>query len=141
MVRLTLGLPFSVSSASRSVLSLDSLRMPTLSALLVGTRSVIRSFSKRSTYSSSCMPAISWLLQLDHTADAVLGVNDIIADIEGQRLGSHVLSLSVNHAAPIGCGRGSHDRTGAASGEAAVRADLLTVSRGERPSASVGRLI
>jgi hypothetical protein len=36
-------------SASRNVLSLDSLRMPTLSALLVGTRSVMRSFSKRST--------------------------------------------------------------------------------------------
>ena len=28
-------------------------------------------------------------LQLDDTADAVLGVYDIIADVEGQRLGSH----------------------------------------------------
>jgi len=59
MVRFTLGLPFRVASASCMVLSEESLRMPTLSALLVGTLRVIFSFSKRSTYSSSCMPAIS----------------------------------------------------------------------------------
>jgi hypothetical protein len=49
MVRLTFGLPFNVSSASFIVLSLDSLRMPTESALLTGTRRVIFSFSNRST--------------------------------------------------------------------------------------------
>ena len=45
----TFGLPFSVTIASCIVLSEESLRMPTLSALLVGTRSVIFSFSKRRT--------------------------------------------------------------------------------------------
>ena len=49
MVRFTFGLPFRQASASCIVLSDDNLRMPTLSALLVGTRSVMRSFSKRST--------------------------------------------------------------------------------------------
>jgi hypothetical protein len=49
MVRFTFGLPSSVASASFIVLSEESLRIPTLSALLVGTRRVIFSFSKRST--------------------------------------------------------------------------------------------
>jgi len=49
MVRFTLGLPFSVSSASFIVLSDESLRIPTESALLTGTRRVIFSFSNRST--------------------------------------------------------------------------------------------
>jgi hypothetical protein len=35
-------------------------------------------------------------LQFNDTANAVLGVNDIIADVEGQRLGSHSVSLSVD---------------------------------------------
>jgi hypothetical protein len=35
------------------------------------------------------MPAICWLLQLDHTAHAMLGVYDIITDIEGQGFNSH----------------------------------------------------
>src|SRR5207247_2171647 len=30
--------------------------------------------------------------QLNHTADAVLGVYNVITDVEGQRLGSHVTS-------------------------------------------------
>src|SRR3546814_17151870 len=49
MVRLTFGLVVRTCSASFSVLSDDSLRMPTPSALFVGTRRVIFSFSKRRT--------------------------------------------------------------------------------------------
>ena len=58
---LDLGLALERGERFRIVALDDSLRMPTLSALLVGTRSVMRSFSKRSTYSSSFAPAISWL--------------------------------------------------------------------------------
>lgn len=39
---------------------------------------------------------------IDHTANTVLGVNDIIADIEGQRLGSHVWEAFLINVAPLG---------------------------------------
>src|SRR5262249_9332683 len=59
MVRLIRALPFSVPSAFLTTLSSDSLRMPTASSLLVGTRRVILSFSKLITNSSRVAPAIS----------------------------------------------------------------------------------
>ena len=42
-------------------------------------------------------------LQFDHTADTMLGINDIIADDEAQRLGSHLADLS------LGCRKGPVD--------------------------------
>src|SRR6476620_5386872 len=59
MVRLTRALPLSVPSAFLTILSSDSLRMPTVSSLPVGTLSVILSFSKLITNSSRVAPAIS----------------------------------------------------------------------------------
>ncbi len=59
MVRLTRARPLSVSIAFLTVGSSASLRMPTLCDLPVGTRSVILSFSKVMTNSSSEIPAIS----------------------------------------------------------------------------------
>ena len=59
MVRLTRARPFSVSSAFLTIAGSDSLRMPTLATLAVGTRSVILSFMKLITNSSSLAPAIS----------------------------------------------------------------------------------
>src|SRR5882757_10047036 len=59
IVRLTRARPFSVSSAFLTSTGSDSLRMPTLATLAVGTRSVILSFMKLITNSSSLAPAIS----------------------------------------------------------------------------------
>src|SRR6266571_5122632 len=59
IVRLTRARPFSVSSAFLTSAGSDSLRMPTLATLAVGTRSVILSFMKLITNSSSLAPAIS----------------------------------------------------------------------------------
>src|SRR5882757_1053526 len=59
MVRLMRARPFSVSSAFLTSEGSDSLRMPTLATLAVGTRSVILSFMKLITKSSSLAPAIS----------------------------------------------------------------------------------
>src|SRR5262249_16718721 len=59
MVRLTRARPLSVSSAFLTSAGSDSLRMPTLATLAVGTRSVILSFMKLMTNSSSLAPAIS----------------------------------------------------------------------------------
>src|SRR6188768_3263351 len=59
MVRLTRARPLSVSSAFFTSAGSDSLRMPTLATLAVGTRSVILSFMKLMTNSSSLAPAIS----------------------------------------------------------------------------------
>src|SRR3954451_22756437 len=59
MVRLTRARPFRVSSARLTSPGSDSLRMPTLATLAVGTRSVILSFMKLITNSSSLAPAIS----------------------------------------------------------------------------------
>src|SRR6195952_4452709 len=60
MVRLMRARPFRVSSAFLTSAGSDSLRMPTLATLAVGTRSVILSFMKLITNSSSLAPAISW---------------------------------------------------------------------------------
>src|SRR4051794_19585482 len=60
MVRLMRARPFKVSSARRTSAGSDSLRMPTLATFAVGTRSVILSFMKLITNSSSLAPAISW---------------------------------------------------------------------------------
>src|SRR5258706_2427983 len=59
IVRLTRARPFRVSSAFLTSTGSDSLRMPTLATLAVGTRSVILSFMKLITNSSSLAPAIS----------------------------------------------------------------------------------
>src|ERR1700754_4962251 len=59
IVRLTRARPLSVSSAFLTSVGSDSLRMPTLATLAVGTRSVILSFMKLITNSSSLAPAIS----------------------------------------------------------------------------------
>src|SRR5450631_3560617 len=59
IVRLTRARPFRVSSARLTSVGSDSLRMPTLATLAVGTRSVILSFMKLMTNSSSLAPAIS----------------------------------------------------------------------------------
>src|SRR3978361_1911413 len=60
IVRLTRARPLRVSSARLTRAGSDSLRMPTLATLAVGTRSVILSFMKLITNSSSLAPAISW---------------------------------------------------------------------------------
>ena len=52
MARLTLALPFSVSSALVTTSGAESARMPISVALWVGTRSVILSFSNEITNSS-----------------------------------------------------------------------------------------
>src|SRR6185295_20345951 len=59
MVRLMRARPFSVLSALLTMSGEDSLRMPTALAFRVGTRSVILSFSKVMTNSSSLVPATS----------------------------------------------------------------------------------
>src|SRR5712664_1752749 len=59
IVRLTRARPFRVSSARLTNAGSDSLRMPTLATFAVGTRSVILSFMKLITNSSSLAPAIS----------------------------------------------------------------------------------
>src|SRR5258705_3424359 len=59
IVRLTRARPFRVSSASLTNAGSDSLRMPTLATFAVGTRSVILSFMKLITNSSSLARAIS----------------------------------------------------------------------------------
>src|ERR1700681_4743271 len=59
IVRLTRARPLRVSSARLTSAGSDSLRMPTLATLAVGTRSVILSFMKLITNSSSLAPAIS----------------------------------------------------------------------------------
>src|SRR6201747_1240647 len=59
IVRLTRARPLRVSSARLTRAGSDSLRMPTLATLAVGTRSVILSFMKLITNSSSLAPAIS----------------------------------------------------------------------------------
>src|SRR5665213_2929009 len=59
IVRLTRARPLSVSSARLTSAGSDSLRMPTLATLAVGTRKVILSFMKLITNSSSLAPAIS----------------------------------------------------------------------------------
>src|SRR5580658_6748915 len=59
IVRLTRARPFRVSSAFFTSTGSDSLRMPTLATFAVGTRSVILSFMKLITNSSSLAPAIS----------------------------------------------------------------------------------
>src|SRR6266849_2959003 len=59
IVRLTRARPFRVSSARLIRAGSDSLRMPTLATFAVGTRSVILSFMKLITNSSSLAPAIS----------------------------------------------------------------------------------
>src|SRR3984957_19104706 len=59
IVRLTRARPFRVSSARFTSAGSDSLRMPTLATFAVGTRSVILSFMKLITNSSSFAPAIS----------------------------------------------------------------------------------
>src|SRR6202035_4772716 len=59
MVRLMRARPFRVSSARLTSAGSDSLRMPTLATFAVGTRSVILSFMKLITNSSSFAPAIS----------------------------------------------------------------------------------
>src|ERR1700755_653646 len=59
IVRLTRARPFSVSSARLTRAGSESLRMPTLATLAVGTRKVILSFMKLITKSSSLAPAIS----------------------------------------------------------------------------------
>src|SRR5580698_10922584 len=59
IVRLTRARPLRVSSARLTSAGSDSLRMPTLATLAVGTRKVILSFMKLITNSSSLAPAIS----------------------------------------------------------------------------------
>src|SRR3984957_11025561 len=59
IVRLTRARPLRVSSAFFTSTGSDSLRMPTLATFAVGTRSVILSFMKLITNSSSFAPAIS----------------------------------------------------------------------------------
>jgi hypothetical protein len=59
MVRLTRARPFSVSSAFFTSAGSDNLRIPTLTILAVGTRSVILSLMKLITNNSSLAPAIS----------------------------------------------------------------------------------
>src|ERR1700704_3844911 len=59
IVRLTRARPLRVSSARLTNAGSDSLRMPTLATFAVGTRSVILSFMKLITNSSSLAPAIS----------------------------------------------------------------------------------
>src|ERR1700744_5658845 len=59
IVRLTRARPLRVSSARLTSAGSDSLRMPTLATFAVGTRSVILSFMKLMTNSSSLAPAIS----------------------------------------------------------------------------------
>src|ERR1700733_13565384 len=59
IVRLTRARPFKVSSAFFTSAGSDSLRIPTLATFAVGTRSVILSFMKLITNSSSFAPAIS----------------------------------------------------------------------------------
>ncbi len=62
MVCLTWARPFNVSSAFFTSAGSESLRMPTLATLAVGTRRVILSLMKLITNSSSLAPAISLLL-------------------------------------------------------------------------------
>ena len=59
IVPLTRARPLRVSIAFLTTGSSESLRMPTLASLPVGTRSVSFSFSKLITNNSSAMPAIS----------------------------------------------------------------------------------
>src|SRR6266571_700010 len=79
IVRLTRARPFRVSSARLTNAGSDSLRMPTLATFAVGTRSVILSFMKLITNSSSLAPAISGSSTRGATATGLLAATGLTA--------------------------------------------------------------